>query len=421
MSRRALLVAALALAAFSARAGYGLWKASASGGNIRYDAGARPAAFWDQADPDHYVRLALTYADTGTLAEDGRPTAHREPVYPVLLGWVFKLFGRSYLALLAANCLLGTLSVLALGWCGRRLFGERVGFAAAALAAVYPPFVYYAAQPLRETAMVLAGTLAVASLLWAADRRPAASAAAGAVNALAGLTNTTFLPFGLLCAPLAAAFLRRRAPGAAALGLAAYFAVFLPLYAAWPVRNYLSFGRWILGSTAGGGGTFYVYLIVPQEAGGTPEQGEIMSRDPVLRASVTLDAAARERYFWKAGLERVRRAPGAFLRLVAWRFFWDQWRFYPRPRPYEHSYGLLKAVGLLTDGWIIPLALMGLLWARLRPPECLWIYLFLGSVNLVYSLVLTMLRYRLSLMPWVILLASVALCRLAERAFRRAA
>ena len=70
---------------------------------------------------------------------------------------------------------------------------------------------------------------------------------------------------------------------------------------------------------------------------------------------------------------------------------------------------------------LIPLALLGLLWVRLNPPECLWIYLFLGSVNLVYSLVLTMLRYRLSLMPWVILLASVALCRLAERVFRRAA
>jgi len=362
-------------------------------------------------DPDSYVVLASSVADSWSLSENGKPSAHREPAYPVALGLFFKLFGRSYRAVLGANIVFGLAALALLYAVGRRVFGEAAGLIAAGMAAVYPPFVFYCAQSLRETWMIAASALALWSLLEALSRRtPGWFAAAGAANALAALSNTVFLPFALAAAPAIIFLCRReRRPWAGRAGL--YAAVLILAYAVWPVRNYMRFGTWVLGSTAGAGSTFYTFLIAPQETGGTPEQQKFLENDPAIIQSAGMDPLRMEHHFWKAGLERVRRAPWAYVRLVAWRFFWDMWRPIPRPRAYAHPYALVRLAAILTDCWIIPLGIVGMLWVRFRPLESLWLYLFLASTDLVYSLVLTMNRYRFSLMPWIILFAAVMLER----------
>ncbi len=424
MTRRFLLPWLL-VAAFLARLGYGLAYPPREGIWLRYE---RPQA-GSELDPDGYVALAASFADSLSLSEDGKPSAQREPGYPVALGIAFALFGKRYLTLLILNCLLSTLALWVLFSAGERLFGTCPATLAVAVCAFYPPFLYYAAQPLRESFMLLMGILSILALLAAWRRSTgAAFAAAGAINALAALTNTTFLPFGLILAPLGFLALDRleaarsagpRSPGWSWLRplrwSAAYLAVFVSLYALWPLRNHRAFGTWILGSTAGAASTFYTYLIVPQQEGGTPRQSEILAKDPVTQEGAGLSPMAREQFFWRAAAARVMRDPGSYLKLVAWRLFWDQWRILPRPRTYAHSYSAIRLASLLTDGWIIPLGFLGIALARLRPPQALWPYLFLFSLSLLHALIFTMLRYRFSLMPWMILFASCALCRAWEK------
>lgn len=395
------LLPALLAAGFAFRLGYGC------AFPVRGEGGGLP-------DVDGFVALAGSFADSWSfLDREGRPSAHREPGYPLLLGTAFKVFGQRYGVLLGLNALMGTLALLMLFLVGRRLFGEGTAWIATALAAFYPPFIYYAAHPLRESVMVLAGLLSIWALLEALRlARAYAFAGAGAVNALAALTNTTFLPFGLIMAPLGLlALLRHRWRGALVFS-AAYLAAFVLLYSLWPLRNYAVFGEPVLGSTAAGGSSFYTFLVIPQEIAGTPRHTELSDADPVMRASEGLDPIASDRYFWKAGLRVVAEDPVSFARLYLWRFFVDIWRVVPRSRSYDHSYGLLKWVSILTDGWILPLALVGVCLIRLRPPEMLWVYFFILSVNAVYALVLTTIRYRISVMPWAILLASFVLERL---------
>ena len=250
--------------------------------------------------------------------------------------------------------------------------------------------------------------LALWVLIHARRRGLAAFALAGLANAAAALSNTVFLPFTLVLAPAAFLFVLEGGAVHASKRAAAYLAAFLLLYSAWPVRNYLVFDRFIVGSTLGTGNIFYNYLIVPQEVGGTSREGEIRENDPVVQAAGDVAPEALDRYYWKAGLQRVRKAPASFVKLVAWRLLWDFWRVLPRPRAYVHSYDSIKWISLLSDGWIIPLGLLGMALARLRRPELLWLSLFVFSINGIYSLILTMLRYRTPVMPWIILFACFA-------------
>src|SRR5690349_290058 len=104
---------------------------------------------------DNYTLLASSFADTWSLSEDGQPSAHREPVYPVLLGLGFKVFGKNYPVVMLLNCLLSGLTLLLIYRSGALLFSPTIGLLALGVAAIYPPFIYYTAQPVRETLMIL--------------------------------------------------------------------------------------------------------------------------------------------------------------------------------------------------------------------------------------------------------------------------
>jgi len=367
------------------------------------------------ADLDSYLHLGTTFADHWSLLDrEGVPTAWREPFYPILLGFVFKATGPRYAVLLLINSLLGVGGLWFAHRVGKRLLGERVALWALAIGVFYPHFVYYATLPMRESAQLFIAPLAILALLEALrrDEESWIIIAAG-VNVLAAFTNTTFLPFGLLLVPPLLIYFRSKK---ALRWISIYWIAFALFYSPWPIRNYVNFDRVILGSTAGAGSTFHNYLIVPADVAGTPEETRILVNDPVVKKAWELPTLAeRESYYWKEGIKRVVAAPLSYARLVAWRFFVDIWRVVPRERSHGHSMRLIRWASILSDGWILPFGLLGLLLVRLSPKEMWFPYLLLFSVNGVYALVLTSIRYRLSAMPWVILLAAVVLDRVWER------
>lgn len=358
--------------------------------------------------PDQYARLAQTLLDHGALLnQQGEITAEREPAYPIFLAGVFRI-SRSYRFAQFAQCLLGTLSLWLLYLLGKELFGSRTALTAAGIAAFHPQFIYYTGLLYRETFMIF-GALLGLLFLMRAYRSPTAWTylQAGAAQALGPLTNTALLPFALAAVPGCIFWLHRKSPAWKAL-VCAYGVGFFSLYGLWIARNYRHFHVLIPGATSGGGGNLYTYQVVPPELAGTQAQDEFYQRDPVFQRASRLSEIEKDRYLYREGLRKIKEDPIRFMKLCGQRFF-KLWRLYPYPRDYAHNYQLLKLISLATDGWIIPLGLLGMILMRLKSPELIYLYLFMLSTSAVYAVFWAMLRYRLPMMPIVILFCAYTL------------
>jgi 4-amino-4-deoxy-L-arabinose transferase-like glycosyltransferase len=204
------------------------------------------------------------YADPFLLDSFGveLPTAEHPPLWSVLLSFVSMLGGSGsplgvtgtegdYLAHRLAGCLVGAAVVVLVGLLGRRLAGERLGLAAAGVAAVYPVLVTADASMMSET---LYGFFVVVALLLAyglIDRASAPRAAAlGAVIGLAALTRGE----GLFLLPLLGIPLAWRGgrPGRA-LRVGAVCLGMVLVIAPWTIRNQSAVDRFVPISTNEGG------------------------------------------------------------------------------------------------------------------------------------------------------------------------
>ena len=250
-------------------------------------------------DPDAYRAMAEQWISTGSLAIDGRPSAYRPPLYPLLLGAWGKCFGLSPASVGVLQWILGVATVglvLRVGkqWedssgvpCppqGGHVFvqankehahderghGTRtlvsVSCIAAMLVAIDPILLYQSTQVMTET---LATLLAVVALLalGVAGRSGTARAGflAGLSIAVATLCRPTFLSWGILAA-LAFLLLPQSTSTAEVTNTTtAARRRWLPAIAClvglviglspWAIRNFIQLGRPIA-TTAHGGFTF---------------------------------------------------------------------------------------------------------------------------------------------------------------------
>jgi hypothetical protein len=178
------------------------------------------------------------------------PDDYEAPGYMLWIAAVWKLFGvEQFYPVRLLQAVLSSLMVWPIFQVGRRLFGERVGLAAAFLWAVFLPEARLAVMTLRESWLTWAGILA----FWAVARSSAGpalsrrwvawAALAGAFGALAAWMRGSaivYLPF-----VLAGAAVWMGAKSATKVGAVAMAVSLLGVF---PIakRNHDLFGRWEL-------------------------------------------------------------------------------------------------------------------------------------------------------------------------------
>jgi hypothetical protein len=408
-------------------------------------------------DPDAYRGHAeRLVAGQGYVAPDGRPTAFRPPLYPLLLAGVLWA-GPGGIAVLQVALGVGTVALTAS--LGHRLGLGRWSVFAAALVAADPLLLRYTPQVMTEATCAFLAVL----VLWLAVSASVSSRfylplLLGVAFGLAVLSRPTFWAFGFLTAVVVVWGLirgKRETSGDQGGRLRGMLGGLTPpahqaawvllgtalVVAPWAIRNAVALGRPILTTTHGG----YTLLlannpvfwreVVAGPPGAVWEGGSLSAWQQSLEQQmaadhVPADEIARDRWMHGQAVAQIRAKPAMFLHSAVYRLgrFWSV-----TPTAAGGSPLLSKGAAVFYVGMYL-LAGIGVVWigrgfwrgtaaGSQVPPEAAtsWglVVLLISAFTAVHAVYWSDARMRAPLVPAVALLSANGLAGLAEGMLRR--
>jgi tetratricopeptide (TPR) repeat protein len=383
---------------------------------------------WAVYDQPFFSALAMDSQEydrwaQGIAAGDwrGSQVFFQAPLYPYLLAVLYAVLGHRVVLVYLFQIALAVAGCWALYRAGRAMDGERTGLAAALLAALYGPFLFYDAQLLKESLAVTATCFLLWTLAAARTRGPRSWLVAGLLlGILALLRENALLLFPFLL-PLAWSREARwtglaQRGGSLAAGL---ILALLPV----AIRNGVVGGDF-LPTSSQGGVNFYIgnhpgadgtyQPIVPGK-----QIPELERKEPARVAEQALgrplSAGEVSRYWLGKSLDWARRHPGDFLRLQLrkLRMFWS-WYEWPDAVDYYYVKTLspVLRLPLLELGGAAILFAAGLLVARRRLGAFAPALLFAAGWMLSTVIFFLFSRYRLPVVPALLVVGGVALAEI---------
>ena len=178
--------------------------------------------------------------------------------------------------------------------------------------------------------------------------------------------------------------------------------------APWWVRNARIHGRFVAATTECG---YTLWVTNNERADGSGHC--FLPRPPGEFDGLT--ESEIDRLFWRKGVAYIRAHPAHFVRLAGAKFvrFW---------RPWPHTDEVGAAVAVVGGVSFVPLLLLAL-WGLARSraqwrPVLLFVLLF-GYYTALHMVFMAITRYRVPMMPYVIVLAAWGMVRAYERLVRR--
>ena len=369
----------------------------------------------------------------GTFAEGQRFTDgpyYRAPLYPWVLGTVYKLLGVGPLAPRVVQVVLGSLTCGLLFAIGRVLFGRVVGVLAGLAAASYWILVYFTGELLIPTLVTFLDVLLVLTLLGAHQRRCLGLwGLSGLILGLSGIAR----PNVLLFAPVVLIWIvmigdhRRGRILSGAVFTAGCLIPVLPV----TIRNYVVGDDLVLISSQGG-----VNLYIgnnPQADGfnvvlpGTRPHWRDTYLDQIAIAERAEGRALKPSevsgYYLRQTCKFVADSPGTALGLLfsKLKYFWNGYEFANNKDIYDYTGRYTPIVRYLPLGFgvIAPLGLLGLVlhWPRRRELFPLWGFVVVYTVSVVLFFVSA--RFRVPVIPLLMVYGAAACVWLVQTAGRR--
>ncbi len=378
-------------------------------------------------DPEVYDLRALEIARGQWLGDE--VFFHSSPIYPYILGFTYKLFGHNYTAVRVIQSLFGIGTCLLIFSIARKLFGRREGLVAGVIAALYAPFVFFDLEILMITYVLFFTLLAIRLLIVYRDGPTAwlalASGAAVGVSALGKPNVLLFVPAALFWMwwVLRGTEKAKRVWQGAVLLVAGTAVVVLPM----TISNYVIAGDFVLTSSNGGinfwignneqaDGTF----LVPADMRADLYGGSKLAAEQALGRALSPSEVSS--YWFDKGLEFVKVHPGQDLKLMGRKLLLF-WNAYEIPNHYDLNYFRTVSKTLRFNpfvfGWVIPFGFLGIYASRKSWRKYLLLYLFAGAylVSLLPFFITS--RYRLPVVPVMIIFCASGVLWLWERARTR--
>lgn len=261
-----------------------------------------------------FFDLAQSIARGQGFSLGGAPTAFRVPLYPIVLA-ALTMGRRAFWPVAIAQSAMGAAVAICAALLARRMFcgaaGNTAATLSAAIVAIYP---YYAIHDTAMQETCLFTLLTIASVLALGDAecrgRAKTGALAGLMLGLDVLTRATIAPFAAL-APL---WLLWRGRGRAAAGCGLLLAASV---APWILRNCAELGTPTLSTETGiefwAGNCGFLFRHYPQESSDISKSEAMEALPPGDQkelAAIGDNEVARDRWFFRKGVEYVRQHPG---------------------------------------------------------------------------------------------------------------
>jgi len=337
------------------------------------------------------------------------PTAWEPPLYPFLIGGVFKLFGiytqTSAWVVLTINSIFATLTTIPIFLVAHRTFGDRIAIWSAYAWALNPYVWYWSIHWIWDTTFtpfILACIFLLALELqgWHGIGGWALFGALYGIGALANPTMLAFLPFCGLW--IWRQRFKRGLPSLA--GVAFSSLVFFAALSPWLMRNYEVFHRFVfirddfglqfrLGNWKGADGMLMAYL--------QPNLNQLELEKFQRMGEVAYEADCK-----RQALDWIKSNPSRFAIVSLKRFFY-YWNGIPRPTSSTAFFDFRTSAFLATS----VLAIWGAIRALRQTKPAAW--LFAGLIltyPTVYYFVYPHARYRHPIEPELVILTVFLIC-----------
>lgn len=181
----------------------------------------------------------------------GKPTAFWLPLYPIFIGIILILFGKSFIMIRIVQAIVGSLVILPAYLITRQLFDKSAAKIASILICFWPFYIYFTGVLMTETLYIFFLTLFVfLSLRGLTDKRLIISFLAGFVGGLTLLTRSVvlgLLPFGMIPFLINIRISKKRKTA-----ILLYLLGILIVITPWAIRNYRQFNVIQILPTKGG-------------------------------------------------------------------------------------------------------------------------------------------------------------------------
>ena len=351
----------------------------------------------------------------------GKEVFYALPLYPYFLGLIYSVLGYHLYLAKFIQVVIGTTNCYLVYLLGRRLFPPSVALLAAFFMAAYGMLIVYDSAILPP---VLSICLCACLLLYLLRIQSAEKGSTRWLFAgfLSGVTGTAcaqvflFIPLvvvWIFCTFPSRAF-RRKTAAAGCYLLGAVTVIALTTWRNWRVE------KDFVPLTAHAGINFFIGNNPRSEGVFEPPPGirsgaDSLRRDSALAARKALGRQLRpsevSAYWYNRGVRFINEQPGSYLRLLVWKFtlFWDSLEIADVIHPgFFKGYAPLLKAPLVTFGMAAPVSLLGLCLGLRMGKKLLLLYLFVAGYTISTVLFFINARYRLPIVPFLMLFAAYA-------------
>lgn len=326
--------------------------------------------------------------------------------YSVFIAGVFKISGNSYLFLRMVQIIVSLFLIYFIFLLAKEIFDDRAALVAAAIAAIYPNYIFFSVRIMSEALYL---PLLVLFMYLLVKYRKEFSVGKyiiiGVVNGLllATRSNIIFMyPFIVLIMLFYAYKSRSRRPFWRVIKCAVpLFFIPLIIISPWIYRNYVNWHKIILFKPYGGA---VLYM------GNNPRNktgGGIIKEDWLpIPAAEKLNILARDKYYRDKAIAYIKNHPAHFVKMSLMKFV-RLWRVIPHSKMYKNW--KFKAINIGTYGVLLALFLIGIYTTRSKLDKLLYPYALILSNTFFIIIFTASLRHRLPHTPIMIAIASAVL------------